>query len=42
VDSVEQDLVRMQTMSQADLEALMEGHTGRLTRLMDMHTAPRP
>jgi hypothetical protein len=37
VDSVEQDLVRMQTMSQADLEALMEGHTGRLTRLMDMH-----
>jgi hypothetical protein len=42
VDSVEQDLVRMQTMSQADLEALMETHTGRLTRLMDMHSQPAP
>jgi hypothetical protein len=39
-DSVEQDLVRMQTMSQAELEELMEGHTGRLERLMDMHSRP--
>ena len=37
VDSIRADLTRMPDLSAADLRALMPGHAGRLSRLMDMH-----
>lgn len=36
-DSVRDDQTRMQTMSAAEIEALMPAHQARITRLMEMH-----
>ena len=38
-DSLRQDLSRMQGMTAAELDALMEAHAGRLNRLMSMAEA---
>jgi hypothetical protein len=40
VDSVRQDLTRMRGLTASDLEGMVDAHAERVTRLMDLHTAP--
>jgi hypothetical protein len=40
VDSVRQDLTRMRGLTASELEGMVDAHAERVTRLMDMHTAP--
>jgi len=39
MDSLRTDLARMPELSPADLQRVMPGHTARMMRLMEMHSA---